>query len=58
MTTDQEAEYLKAKGWKRYQPLKSDLFWRDTVTTYLWEHSAAVKQQQWRDKEAAKNGKE
>jgi hypothetical protein len=44
MTPEQQADYLRSKGWKREYDL-----WRDRKTSYLWELSAAVKQQQFRD---------
>lgn len=51
MTSDQQADYLKAHGWKPEGEL-----WRDRHTKYLWETSAAVGQQKLRDREA--NGKD
>jgi hypothetical protein len=45
MTPEQQAAYLTAKGWKR-----EGEYWRDGRTAaILWEQSAAVKRQQFRD---------
>jgi hypothetical protein len=53
MTNEQQAEYLIANGWKREGEL-----WKSRNAGYLWEQSAAVKQQQFLDRlEARENGK-
>lgn len=52
MTPEQQAEYLKLRGW-----LREGEYWRDKKTTYLWEQSAAVKQQQFRDGNGGTDGK-
>ena len=51
MTTEQQAEYLIKNGWKLSPQLG---LWRDTATSYLWEQSAAVRQQQFRDRNRAR----
>ena len=50
MTTEQQADYLIEKGWR---PASGDL-WYDKLTVYLWEQSAAVRQQKFRDRERTK----
>ena len=47
VTRDQQADYLKSRGWKR-----EGLYWRDKLTRQLWEQDSAVGQQKLRDREA------